>query len=205
MGLIIRRKDPRTPICYAVDRKKSGRRGTVAEERPDLIQQWDTEQNGAQTPYNVTAGSPYKAAWKCGKRCEHCENAHEGWRAAIVDRCKLQSTGCPFCRCACRTLCVSTLPWLHWAIVRAYSKHHYLYIPSGCPTLMTALISLYGTHPPSTCLQPYAGVLQISRCVCLHGLFCYHIRYHKAQSPSVCMQWSQKCACSSPWLPSAVT
>ena len=50
-------------VC-AVDRKKSGRRGTVAEERPDLVAQWDTKANGAHTPYNVTAGSPYKAAWR---------------------------------------------------------------------------------------------------------------------------------------------
>lgn len=50
-------------VC-AVDRKKSGRRGTVAEERPDLVAQWDSEANGAHTPYKVTAGSPYKAAWR---------------------------------------------------------------------------------------------------------------------------------------------
>ena len=52
-------------LCvFAVDRKKSGRRGTVAEERPDLVAQWDSEANGAHTPYKVTAGSPYKAAWR---------------------------------------------------------------------------------------------------------------------------------------------
>ena len=101
--------EPSHAIWCAVDRKRTGRRGTVAEERPDLIQEWDAEQNGVQTPHNVTAGSPYRAAWRCGKRCEHCGNAHEGWRAAVVDRCKLQSTGCPFCRCVLQltTLCTS--------------------------------------------------------------------------------------------------
>ena len=84
----------------------------MAEERPDLIQEWDTEQNGPQTPHNVTAGSPYRAAWKCGKRCEHCGNTHEGWRAAVVDRCKLQSTGCPFCRCVLQ----QQIFWGHLAI-----------------------------------------------------------------------------------------
>lgn len=84
----------------AVDRRKSGRRGTVAEERPDLIAQWDSEQNGPQTPQNTTGGSPYKAMWRCGKACKDCGSPHEGWRAAVVDRCKLQSTGCPFCRCS---------------------------------------------------------------------------------------------------------
>ena len=85
----------------AVDRKQRGQRGTVAEERPDLVPQWDREGNGHRTPHNTTAGSPFRAAWRCGRACRRCGAPHQGWTAAVVDRCKLQATGCPFCRQAC--------------------------------------------------------------------------------------------------------
>ena len=93
-------------MCFhcAVERKQRGRRGTVAEERPDLVPQWDREGNGQRTPHNTTAGSPFRAAWRCGRACGRCGAPHQGWTAAVVDRCKLQATGCPFCRQACSAM-----------------------------------------------------------------------------------------------------
>ena len=80
--------------------------GSLAEERPDLVQQWIQERNGAVTPESVPAGSNFRAAWRCGKRCEHCRKPHE-WHARVNDRCGA-GTGCPVCSglrvCHCQSV-----------------------------------------------------------------------------------------------------
>jgi hypothetical protein len=81
-------------------------RGSLAEVRPDLVQQWIQEHNGAVTPESVPAGSRFRAAWRCGKRCEHCRKPHD-WHATVGDRC-LRGTGCPMCSgrkvCHCQSV-----------------------------------------------------------------------------------------------------
>ena len=80
--------------------------GSLAEDCPDLALQWVQEGNGDVTPESVPAGSSFRAAWRCGKRCEHCSKPHE-WHATVGDRC-LGDTGCPMCSglkvCRCQSL-----------------------------------------------------------------------------------------------------
>ena len=80
--------------------------GSLAEERPDLVQQWIQERNGAVTPESVPAGSTFRAAWQCGKRCEHCRKPHE-WHATVSNRC-VRGSGCPMCSglrvCRCQSV-----------------------------------------------------------------------------------------------------
>lgn len=58
------------------------------------------------TPDAVTAGSDFRAAWRCGEGCEHCGTPHE-WTARVAHR-ALNGTGCPLCSghktCRCRSL-----------------------------------------------------------------------------------------------------
>ena len=82
---------------------------SLAEERPDLVQQWIQERNGVVTPESVPAGSTFRAAWRCGRRCEHCKKPHE-WHATVGVRC-LYGSGCPMCsgRRVCRCQSVAEL------------------------------------------------------------------------------------------------
>ena len=79
---------------------------SLAEARPDLVQQWTQERNGDVTPESVPAGSSFRAAWRCGRSCEHCRNPHE-WHARVRNRC-LGDIGCPMCSghkvCRCQSL-----------------------------------------------------------------------------------------------------
>ncbi len=77
-------------------------RGSLAEERPDLVQQWIQESNVDVTPNSVPAGSRFMAAWRCETRCEHCGRPHE-WCARVRNRC-VSNSGCPVCtgRIICR-------------------------------------------------------------------------------------------------------
>ncbi len=68
--------------------------------------QWVPESNGSVTPEPVTAGSRFRAAWRCGEGCEHCGTPHE-WSARVKDRTHL-GTSCPLCSglkpCRCRSM-----------------------------------------------------------------------------------------------------
>ena len=48
---------------------------SLAEERPDLAQQWIQERNGDLTPESVPAGSKFRAAWRCGKTLRALQEA----------------------------------------------------------------------------------------------------------------------------------
>ena len=80
--------------------------GSLAEERPDLALQWVPESNGSQTPHSVSVASDFKAAWRCGRGCEHCGTPHE-WTAKVAQR-TLHGRGCPLCSglniCRCRSV-----------------------------------------------------------------------------------------------------
>ena len=62
------------------------RRGSIAEERPDLIPQWSPK--NTQSPDKVSCGSHQKVWWICSK-------GHE-WEATVKNRALLDS-GCPYC------------------------------------------------------------------------------------------------------------
>lgn len=56
--------------------------------RIDLLEQWDTEKNGAITPHDVGSGSHRKIWWNCG-------NGHS-WQTAVYTRTG-GGSGCPYC------------------------------------------------------------------------------------------------------------
>lgn len=62
------------------------RDGSLAEVSPEIAKQWHSEKNGNRTPLEFTAGSKYRAWWKCNK-------GHE-WSVPISAR---KNHGCPKC------------------------------------------------------------------------------------------------------------
>lgn len=70
---------------YCADRTK--KLGSVAEERPDLLGEWDYEKN-AEAPQNCSARSNKKVWWKCSV-CGHV------WKTSPDSR--FCGSGCPAC------------------------------------------------------------------------------------------------------------
>ncbi|MCQ6274701.1 DUF559 domain-containing protein [Bacillus sp. V3B] len=64
-------------------------RGFIAEERPELIEEWPLEKNNGNTPYNVRTGSDKYIIWHC-KECGH------NWETQAKNR-AIHNTGCPKC------------------------------------------------------------------------------------------------------------
>ena len=60
----------------------------LAHNHPEVAEEWDWEANGGRAPETVTAGSSFKAAWRCGI-CGH------SWSAHVMSR--TRGTGCPRC------------------------------------------------------------------------------------------------------------
>ncbi len=81
-------------------------RGTLAEERPDLVKQWVDEANKDATPDTVGAGSDFRATWQCGCFCKHCSAPHPSWQAPVTRR--TAGTNCPYCSghkvCVCQSI-----------------------------------------------------------------------------------------------------
>ena len=92
--------------CCTGGRLISRGRGTLAQERPDLADQWDVEGNGNITPETVQAGSSHMATWRCGKCCMECGKAHV-WQSVVQKR-TCGGTNCPLCSgrqvCSCQSL-----------------------------------------------------------------------------------------------------
>ena len=61
---------------------------SIAEERPDLLCEWDYEKNGLLQPTDVTCGSHRYIWWKC-KNCGY------SWQAVAKNR--VYGNGCPAC------------------------------------------------------------------------------------------------------------
>lgn len=57
-------------------------------DRKDLLEQWNTEKNGAVTPWDISHGSHTKVWWRCSQ-------GHE-WQSPPYARTG-SSTGCPYC------------------------------------------------------------------------------------------------------------
>lgn len=56
--------------------------------KQELLQQWDAEQNGTLTPWNVTVATHRKVWWRC-------EKGH-AWQAVVESR-TVGGAGCPYC------------------------------------------------------------------------------------------------------------
>jgi len=82
------------------------RHGTLAEERPDLVQQWVDEANKDITPDTVRATSHYRATWQGGCSCKHCGAPHPSWQAPVSKR--TVGSICPYCSghkvCVCQSI-----------------------------------------------------------------------------------------------------
>ncbi len=61
---------------------------SLAQKRPDLLEEWEKKKNGSLQPEQVTVGSDIKVWWKCSI----CGNV---WQATIYNRVK--GSGCPAC------------------------------------------------------------------------------------------------------------
>lgn len=96
----------RHQVCPARWRPVSRGHGTLAEERPDLVQQWDFHANEGVTPDKVQAGPNFVVTWRCGKCCEHWGAPHS-WSVAISRR-SLSGSNCPCCSvrkdCRCQSV-----------------------------------------------------------------------------------------------------
>jgi len=81
-------------------------RGTLAEERPDLVNQWVDEVNKDVTPDTVQAASNYRATWQGGCFCKHCNAPHPSWQAPVAKR--IAGSNCPYCSgrkvCVCQSI-----------------------------------------------------------------------------------------------------
>lgn len=85
----VRRGDGCPACSTGPVRYRSGRpRGTVAEERPDLVPQWHPDRNGDLGPDEVTAGSGRRVWWRC-------EGGHE-WESTPLNRI-ITGRNCPVC------------------------------------------------------------------------------------------------------------
>lgn len=77
-------------------------RGSLADQRPQLVLEWHPTKNGSLTPYKVAASSGKKVWWKCPKGDDH------EWEAIVSNRFK--GKGCPICsgRKAVLSNCLAT-------------------------------------------------------------------------------------------------
>ena len=112
--------------------------GTLAQERPDLADQWDHKSNGTVTPNTVQAASGCTATWRCGICCKECGNPHV-WQAKVSQRTKPSGRNCPACSgrkvCSCHSL--ATLRpdlMLEWADTNSLDPH-----TLGCSSVQKAL------------------------------------------------------------------
>lgn len=63
------------------------KRGSLYDNRPDLVEEWDYDKNSPLTPKDVTVGSGKIVWWKC-------KNGHE-WEARVCNR--TGGSGCIYC------------------------------------------------------------------------------------------------------------
>ena len=81
------------PVCGLKKRKMNhnkaliDKRGSLYDNRPDLIEEWNYEKNYPLTPKDVTIGSKKKVWWKC-------KNGHE-WEATVQNR--SSGSNCIYC------------------------------------------------------------------------------------------------------------
>jgi len=104
-----------TLMCCPGRRLISRARGTLAEERPDLVKQWVHEVNKDAFPDTVRAGACYLATWQCGCSCKHCNAPHSSWQATLNHR--ATGSNCPYC-CGHRVCVCQSIAALHPDLVK---------------------------------------------------------------------------------------
>ena len=83
------------PECAKIQRTITKRknivakRGSLAENNPDLAREWHPTKNGKLTPYDISVNSPERVWWQCIK-----DKRHE-WDAPVNSR--NSGVGCPVC------------------------------------------------------------------------------------------------------------
>lgn len=87
--------------CRVVPENRS-----LAHKRPDLIKEWDYENNGDLTPWNVYYGSGIIVSWKC-------PICHKSFLTSLngMNRVMEGNTGCPYCsgKRVCIENCLATI------------------------------------------------------------------------------------------------
>lgn len=77
------------PVCGTSHNQHLTPRGTIAQEYPHLVTEWDFSRNDPNvTPDTVTAGSDRKIWWLC--------SLGHSWQAQAKSRCS-RGLGCPYC------------------------------------------------------------------------------------------------------------
>ena len=81
------------PVCSRTKAKEQSQNtklsyNALAENRPDLLDEWDYELNGDLSPFQVTVSSGQKVWWRC-KQC------NQEWQATVGHR--SMGEGCPVC------------------------------------------------------------------------------------------------------------
>lgn len=77
------------PVCGVARNQHTAPRGTIAQEYPHLIPEWDTDRNDpGVTADTVTSGSDRPIWWRCSRG--------HSWQARAKSRCT-RGGGCPFC------------------------------------------------------------------------------------------------------------
>lgn len=74
--------------CPYCSNRYVARDQSLAAQRPDLLAQWDREQNEAIDPFALAPGSNRKVWWKCRR-------GHQ-WLATVASRAR-RGSGCPYC------------------------------------------------------------------------------------------------------------
>ncbi len=80
------------PVCAykkrAISKTNADYRDSIAALYPELLEEWDYEQNGVLSPETVYPGSSKKVWWKC-KKC------HQRYYSSVNNR--INGSGCPLC------------------------------------------------------------------------------------------------------------
>lgn len=84
------------PYC-CITPQKTDYHLSLKNLRPDLIEEWDYDNNGDKKPENYTISSNIKINWKCIKNVDTCGCVHK-WPSSIYDRTRIDGPkGCPYC------------------------------------------------------------------------------------------------------------
>ena len=71
-----------------INATKVKKHGSLATNKPELLEEWDYEKNKEISPYQITAHSTKKVWWKCAV-CGYL------WQSVVSSR--TSGSGCPIC------------------------------------------------------------------------------------------------------------
>jgi hypothetical protein len=158
---------------------------SLAGQYPDLVEEWDVQQNGELTPEDVSPGSTQQIHWIC----KHSTCGHHKWSTAAFCRTGSKATACPYCNgkkvCACSSLSQKfphlALEWdyasngdlkpnqvsvfsgkkIHWICDKAKCNHEHRWVTAvSCRT-----------RPPEGTNCPYCSGKKLCPCTSLAGKY----------------------------------